>query len=55
MKIWLDDIRPPPRGYIWVNCSHQAIELLKSEECAHLSLDHDLGNDEKGTGYDVLL
>lgn len=33
----------------------EAIELLKSGEVRKLSLDHDLGDDERGTGYDVLL
>ena len=31
------------------------IELLKTGRVTDLSLDHDLGNDERGTGYDVLL
>jgi len=55
MKIWLDDLRPAPKGYIWVHWPNQAIELLKKGECTHLSLDHDLGDDVIGTGYDVLL
>lgn len=55
MKVWLDDLRPAPEGYIRVYWPEQAIGLLKTGKCTHLSLDHDLGNDAKGTGYDVLL
>lgn len=55
MKIYLDDERPTPSG--WVRCywPDEVIELLKHNEVTHLSLDHDLGDDKKGTGYDVLV
>lgn len=33
----------------------EAILLLKAGGVTHLSLDHDLGDDQRGTGYDVLL
>jgi hypothetical protein len=33
----------------------EAIALLKTNTVADLSLDHDLGDDLRGTGYDVLL
>lgn len=33
----------------------EAIALLETGEVAVISLDHDLGDDERGTGYDVLL
>lgn len=33
----------------------EAIELLESGAVEELSLDHDLGDDERGTGYDVVL
>lgn len=32
-----------------------ATKLLETGEVELISLDHDLGNDERGTGYDVLL
>jgi len=55
MKIYLDDVRPTPPG--WHRCywPEEVIELLATEQVTHLSLDHDLGDDEHGTGYDVLL
>lgn len=31
------------------------IALLDSGRVVELSLDHDLGDDERGTGYDVIL
>lgn len=31
------------------------IELLKTGQVTDLSLDHDLGDDVRGTGYDVVL
>lgn len=33
----------------------EAIALLESGAVEELSLDHDLGDDERGTGYDVVL
>ena len=33
----------------------EAIELLKTGEVTEISLDHDLGDDVRGTGYDVVL
>lgn len=55
MKVFLDDIRPAPIG--WVRCywPEEVIDFLKTGAVSVLSLDHDLGNDEYGTGYTVLL
>lgn len=55
MKIYLDDCRPTPQG--WVRCywPDEVIALLQTGEVTDLSLDHDLGDDERGTGYDVIL
>lgn len=33
----------------------EAIELLEAGEVTEISLDHDLGDDDRGTGYDVVL
>ena len=55
MKVFLDDERTAPPGWVQVRWPDEAIELLKSGEVVELSLDHDLGDDERGTGYDVLL
>lgn len=55
MKVFLDDERPTPEGWTGVRWPDEAIELLRSEDVEAVSLDHDLGDDERGTGYDVLL
>jgi len=55
MKVYLDDERPTPEGWVGVKWPEEVIDLLKTGEVTHLSLDHDLGNDERGTGYDVVV
>ena len=46
MKIWLDDIRPAPNGYLHCHSVNEAIELIKTtkEPIELLDLDHDLGD-----------
>jgi len=54
MKLWIDDLRPIPETFdIWAKNYDQAIMALKSSPITHISFDHDLGDDEKGTGNDV--
>jgi hypothetical protein len=55
MKVYLDDERVAPEGWIQVRWPEEAIALLEAGQVDELSLDHDLGDDEHGTGYDVLL
>jgi len=58
MKIYLDDVREAPEGWVRTYTVAQTIDLLKDRAnvVSHLSLDHDLGDDTNiGTGYDVLL
>ena len=55
MKIYLDDERDTPDGWERVYWPDEAIELLESGNVSEISLDHDLGDDERGTGYDVVL
>ena len=58
MKVWLDDRREPPPGWVWVKTPAETIALLEAGGVDELSLDHDLGLwDDDGreqTGYDVL-
>ncbi len=54
MKIFLDDEREAPPGWERVYWPDEAIELIKTGNVEEVSLDHDLGDDEKGTGYDVI-
>lgn len=55
MKVYLDDERPCPEGWVLSRWPDEVIAHLESGHVTHLSLDHDLGDDERGTGYDVLL
>ncbi|NHZ88985.1 hypothetical protein F2P45_08145 [Massilia sp. CCM 8733] len=55
MKVYLDDERRTPDGWVRVYWPEQAIALLRTGEVSEISLDHDLGDDVRGTGYDVVL
>ncbi len=55
MKVYLDDERATPEGWQRVYWPDQCIALLETGQVTDLSLDHDLGNDARGTGYDVVL
>ena len=63
MKIWVDDIRKPSKGYIWVKSCNQCIHLILTYYANYLAtkddrfiiekidLDHDAG-DMYGDGGD---
>lgn len=55
MKVYLDDERPCPAGWTLARWPDEVIDLLQSNAVTHVSLDHDLGDDERGTGYDVVV
>lgn len=55
MKVFLDDERKTPDGWVRVYWPDEAIALLRTGEVTEISLDHDLGDDTRGTGYDVVL
>jgi len=55
MRIYLDDQRTPPDGWTLVRWPRDAIDLLETTTVKEISLDHDLGDDGRGTGYDVIL
>jgi hypothetical protein len=55
MKVFLDDERQTPKGWRRVYWPADAIRLLEAGDVTELSLDHDLGDDERGTGYDVIV
>ena len=40
MKIWVDDIRPAPIGYIWVKSVNEAIERIEDSEIRVGMLDY---------------
>ncbi len=48
IRVWLDDLRPMPPGYdIWVKTAKEAIDLLMTNTVCGISIDHDLGDEEK--------
>ncbi|MCL9657668.1 hypothetical protein L2088_23435 [Pseudomonas protegens] len=55
MKIYLDDERQTPPGWIRTYWPDEVIALLEAGGVEQISLDHDLGDDARGTGYDVIL
>jgi hypothetical protein len=55
MRVYLDDERPTPPGWVRVYWPDEAIALLETGQVEEISLDHDLGDDARGTGYDVVL
>lgn len=55
MKVYLDDERVTPDGWVRIYWPDEAIPLLETGEVEIISLDHDLGDDDRGTGYDVVL
>ncbi|CAN5838575.1 hypothetical protein BH18ACT13_BH18ACT13_05890 [soil metagenome] len=57
MRVWLDDLREAPAGWVRVTRPEEAIELLRTGEVDAISLDHDLGlldGERELTGYDVV-
>ena len=53
MKIFLDDTRDAPEGWVLAKTADKAINLLRLNKVECISLDYDLGSFYK-TGYDVL-
>lgn len=55
MKLWLDDIRLPPKDFVWAKTAEEAIAHLATGDVDLCSLDHDLDESVSTlTGYDVL-
>lgn len=54
MRVYLDDERSTPKGWVRVYWPDEAIQLLQSNAVLEISLDHDLADDQRGTGYDVI-
>lgn len=44
MNLYLDDCRSAPDGYKLVKTARECIDVLRSVQVEHLSLDHDLGD-----------
>ena len=50
-NLWLDDVRPAPRGWYHATSVEEALDILKNCFVFKCSLDHDLGLEL--TGYDL--
>ena len=46
MKIWIDDCRPAPEGYIWLKSTNEALRFIVNHinEIEEIALDHDAGD-----------
>lgn len=55
VKVFLDDQRHAPPGWLKVLWPDEVIALLATGSVDELSLDHDLGDDGRGPGYDVIV
>lgn len=56
IRLWVDDIRPTPPEYnATVNNVVDAIMYLNTGRVVEISLDHDLGDDNVGTGYMIAM
>ncbi|CAN5205314.1 hypothetical protein BH20ACT13_BH20ACT13_15890 [soil metagenome] len=58
MKIFLDDVREAPAGWIRCRTPDEVIALLKTGRVSEVSLDHNLGigvGESEQTGYSVLV
>lgn len=43
MRLWIDDIRPAPEGWVWVKNFDEAVKAFQEEEISDASFDYDLG------------
>lgn len=43
MKVWLDDWREAPAGFVWVRTAESAITLMNAIKIEEIWLDSDLG------------
>ena len=53
VKLWHDDVRPAPKGWVWARTNQEAMDVLVCGNVSHISLDHDMGNHDLPAGtYD---
>jgi transcriptional/translational regulatory protein YebC/TACO1 len=53
MKIWVDDVRPAPEGYVWCKSTAKTLDTLfkyRFNEITEINLDHDAGDYAKDGG-----
>ena len=52
MKLWIDDVRPAPEGYIWCRSTNESLRFIRVHisEIEHIDIDHDAGDFAKEGG-----
>jgi hypothetical protein len=45
MKLWIDDVRPAPEGYVWCKSTLNALHTIyhNADDIEEIHLDHDAG------------
>ena len=45
MKLWIDDVRPAPEGYLWFKGTNEALRFIRQNRAliTEIALDHDAG------------
>ena len=43
MKLWIDDVRPAPDGWVWAKTSGEALSHIHTGVVREVSFDNDLG------------
>lgn len=58
IKLWIDDVRPAPEGYVWCKSANEAKLFIRENynKIDEISLDHDAGDyaEEGGDFIEVL-
>jgi hypothetical protein len=60
MKLWIDDVRPAPEGYVWCRSVYDARSTIRiyeetiGETIELIDLDHDAGDYAKFGGGDYI-
>jgi hypothetical protein len=49
VKLWIDDVRPAPDGYVWAKSTNEAIRYIKvflhnGKDIELINIDHDSGD-----------
>ena len=49
-RLWIDDVREAPEGWLHAHSTFEAIDILKNNDVKYISLDHDAGDFEPDGG-----
>lgn len=50
MKLWIDDCRPAPDGYVWIKSVNKSVDMISDwinfgiDDIEIISIDHDAGD-----------